>query len=102
MRRRADVVEATDDSSVIAAPRERPPQMKLAERASPRIGIATDEVDVVALEIGWREHRGLYRRSFEVCHVATEPRQDALIPARHRGRPPTHRRARGGGESPPR
>src|SRR5215470_20390477 len=78
MRRRADVVEATDDSSVIAAARERPPQMKLAERASARIGIAADEVDVVAFEIGWREHRGLYRRSVEVGHVATEPREDAF------------------------
>src|SRR5262249_14152029 len=77
MRRRADVVEARDDSPVLAGHGERPPQMNLAECASARIGIAADEVDVVALEIGWREHRGLRRRSFEVHYVATEPPQHA-------------------------
>jgi hypothetical protein len=37
-----------------------------------------DQVDVVALEIGRREHGGPYRRSVEVDHVTTEPRQHAL------------------------
>src|SRR5262249_51857488 len=78
MGRRTDVIEAADDGPVIAAPGKRPPQMKLAERAGPRIRVAADEVDVVALEIGWRQHRGPYRRSVEVDHVATEPSQHAL------------------------
>src|SRR5262245_11351224 len=77
MGRRADVVEAIDDGPVIATPWKRPPQMELAERAGPRIRVAADQVDVVALEIGRREHRGTYRRPVEVGHVATEPRQHA-------------------------
>src|SRR5262249_59068045 len=78
MGRRADVVEPIDDGPVIAAAGKGAPEMKLAERTGPRIRIAADEVDVVALEIGRREHRGAYRRPVEVGHVATEPRQHAL------------------------
>src|SRR5262245_58480070 len=75
--RRADVVKAADDGLVVAAARKRPPEMKLAERAGTRIGIAADQVYVVALEIRWREHGGLHRCPFEVDDVATEPRQYA-------------------------
>src|SRR5262249_9567621 len=72
---RTDVIEAADEGPVIAAPWEWSPQMKLAERAGSRIGIAADEVDVVPLEVGRRQHCRPHRRSLEVEDVATEPPQ---------------------------